>query len=321
MSVDTWRLVWSFSAIVGAVNLTPALCNVPFTAQQACGAGVSTKQLHGLAHAGMVRRVLRGVYVSTDLPDTLILRAKAASLVVSPFGVLCDRSAAWVHGVDTFAYRELEILPPLETFVLRDLPRIRRTGIVGGRRDLAARDVMDVVGIRVTTPLRTALDLGCSLGRRDALAGLDGFMRLHGVTLDDLRFELPRYFRRRGVIQLRHLIAVASPKAESPGESWTRMAMIDVGLPQPELQFEIHHAGRVIYRLDLAYPKHKICVEYDGREFHEAPERRRADAQRREWLRRHGWTVIVVTKDDFDAESVQAWTSEVRHGLALPVNR
>ncbi|MBA2446258.1 MAG: type IV toxin-antitoxin system AbiEi family antitoxin domain-containing protein [Nocardioidaceae bacterium] len=287
----------------------------PFTTQQATLLGVSEKRLAELTRAREIRRVLRGVYVPTGIPDNVKTRATAAALVISPFAVLCDRSAAWLHGVDTFAYQELEILPPLETFVLRGLSRIRRDGVAGGRRDLAARDIVDVHGVRTTTPLRTALDLGCKLRRRDALAALDGFMRLHGLTHEVLRAELPRYFRRRGVIQLRSLIPVADPSSESPGESWTRMAIIDAGLPIPELQFEIVVDGRIIYRLDLAYPRHKVCVEYDGREFHESLARRAADERRRDWLRRHGWHVIVITKADFDSDSIQAWTSEIRLAL------
>ena len=52
------------------------------------------------------------------------------------------------------------------------------------------------------------------------------------------------------------------------------------------------------YRLDLAYPYHRICIEYDGREFHDGPLQQQADERRRAWLRQHGWTVIVVTVDD-----------------------
>lgn len=239
-------------------------------------------------------------------------RAQAAGLILPPHAVICDRTAAWLHGIDVLRYRELEVLPPLDLVVKRSFsPRTRRSWR-NGQRDLADRDVMIIHGLRVTTPLRTTMDLGCKLPRRDALAAVDAFMRVHGLTRRDLEAELPRFRRRRGVVQLRVVIAVASPLAESPAESWMRMCLVDAGLPPPVLQHSIRVDGYEIYRLDLAYPHHRLCIEYDGAEFHETDEQRAADAERREWLRANGWTVIVLTRNDLDSESVDRWTSQVR---------
>ncbi len=287
----------------------------PFTAKQAEAIGISRQRLRQALHDRTVRRVLRGVYQATSIPDTLISRAKAAALVVSPFAVVCDRTAGWLLGVDVFRYRELDILPPLETFVLRDCARIRRSGIRGGERDLSAGDVMTIHGVKVTTPLRTALDLGCLLSRRDALAALDGFMRVHRLTHDDFSASLPRYFRRRGVRQLRGLVALADARAESPGESWMRLEIVDAGLPIPELQWSIKQDGRELFRLDLAYPRARVCVEYDGEEFHDSPDRKDADHKRRDWLRSRGWTVIVVKKGNFTGDAIAIWTNEVRRAI------
>jgi hypothetical protein len=280
-------------------------------------AGMSRRRLEQHLAEGAIRRVLRNVYVAAEVADTIDVRARAARLVMSPFGVLCDRTAAWLWGVDTFEFRELEILPPLECYVLRDRTRPRRTGVQGGVRDLLPRDTVELDGLAVTTPLRTALDLACKLRRREALAALDGFMRHHGITQFEMRRELVRYFRRRGVVQARRLARLADPRAESPGESWTRMEMLDRGLPVPQLQWWVSEAGTPLFRLDMAYPKSKVAVEYDGREFHEDAVRRERDRRRRKWLADHGWTVIVVTKDDFTAEAIDDWVQKVRIALRL----
>ena len=295
--------------------LPPQVPDEPFTWAQAQAAGLTRRQLTELVECGRVRRVLQGVYQPSELPDTVFTRARAAFRVVRPFSVLCDRTAGWLHGVDTFAIRELNCLPPLETYVLRNHCRIRRHGLVGGERDLADGDVIELHGVRVTTPVRTAMDLACRLSRRDALAALDGFMRAHGLTAADLRAELPRYRRRRGVVQLRRLIPLADARSESPGESWTRMAIIDAGLPLPEPQYTVREHGRQIYRLDLAYPDQLVCVEYDGREFHESAASREHDRRRRAWLMRRGWTVIVLDKESFHALAVAQWTEELRQAL------
>jgi hypothetical protein len=238
-------------------------------------------------------------------------------LIKRPFWVLCDRLAAWIHGVDTFEYRELEIFPPLDVLVLRGNNRVRRQGCRGSERDLSPGDITEVRGLTLSTELRTALDLGCSLSRRSALAALDAFMRHREIARADLLAELPRYKGRRGVVQLRELVMLADPRAESPGESWTRLAILDTGIPAPVPQHSIEHGGRELYRLDLAWPHHKVAVEYDGREFHESAAQREYDQRRRSWLRQQGWTVIVVTKDSFTDEALDAWLEELRSALRL----
>jgi hypothetical protein len=289
----------------------------PFTFSQAEQAGINRSRLTELVSERQVRRVLQGVYLRADVPDTINTRAHAALLVIQPFGILCDRTAAWIHGVDTFEHRELEILPPLEVFVLRDRTRVRRHHCCGGERDLGPDDVMSVDSVRLTTPLRTALDLGCKLSRREAIAAMDGFARHCAVTPVTLAAALPRYRRRRGVIQLRQLVPLVDPRAESPGESMTRLTIIDEGLPVPELQYWVRRHDGDAYRLDLAYPLHRVAVEYDGVEFHSSPARRAADERRRAWLREHGWTIIVVTKDDFTREAIARWTRGLREALGL----
>jgi hypothetical protein len=145
---------------------------------------------------------------------------------------------------------------------------------------------------------------------------MDALMRAHGFTTADLQRLLPRYFRRRGVIQLRELVPLVDGRAESPGESWTRIVIIDHGLPVPEPQWWIVIDGVPTYRLDLAYPHAKIVVEYDGEEFHTSDEDKANDDARRDWLRRNGWKVIVVDKSSFTDEAIAAWIAELRGYLA-----
>jgi Transcriptional regulator, AbiEi antitoxin/Protein of unknown function (DUF559) len=293
----------------------------PFTSAEAEKLGISKRRLRELVEQRLIRRVLRGVYQAADVPDTMLNRAKAAALVVSPHAVVCDRTAAWLHGVDVFQFFELDALPRLEQFVLRDHSRVRREQTRGGERDLAPCDIMEIAGVKVTTPLRTALDLGCLLSRSEALAALDAFRRVHGLTREEMSSVLPRYFRRRGVRQLRELLPLADERAESPGESWTRRALVDANLPLPQLQWVIRtSSGRAMYRLDLAYTRARVCIEYDGEEFHTSPAQRRADERRRNWLRAHGWTVIVVTKEDLGSGS-RHWVEDVRHALTAQRTR
>ena len=289
----------------------------PFTTRQAMACEVPTRILRQWVSERDVRRPFRGVYVDSSLPDTVLVRAQALQLVLSPSTLVCGRTAAWLDGVDTFDYRELDVLPPIETCVLPEFTRCRRRECVGKSRDLALSDIENVAGVLKTTAVRTALDLGCELSRRDALAALDSYLRLGKVTKQELKGQLPRYKGRRGVVQLRQLVAIADGRAESPGESWTRLTIVDAGLPVPELQWWVYVHGRPVYRLDLAYPKHRVLVEFDGEEFHDSPEARLADERRRAWLRDHGWTIVVLTKRDFSTDRVGEWTQNLRELLFL----
>lgn len=287
----------------------------PFTTAAARELGIGRKRLDTALREGLIRRVLHGVYLRRDQPDTVETRVACAALVIAPGSVIRDRTAAWVHRIDTLTYAEHDILPPLETCVPRFRAPSDRAGVDGGTRDLSEHDVMTVCGVQVTTPLRTALDLGCHLRRREALAALDQFIRRHEISRDELRREAVRFFRRRGVVQLRRLIPLADSRAESPRESWTRLEIIDAGLPCPEPQHWIDIDGIPTYRLDLAYPRIRVAVEYDGDEFHRTEEQRRHDTERREWLMQHGWVVIVIRNGDFTDPGLQRWLSELRAAL------
>jgi|tagenome__1003787_1003787.scaffolds.fasta_scaffold20589128_1 hypothetical protein len=296
----------------------------PVTYAALRGLGLSRTHIRRAESSGALHRPLHGVYVRGDVRLSTEVRLAAAVLVISPHAVACDRTAAWIWGVDTFQYRELDDVPPLETYVLRGRHRTSRRDHRGGVRDLQPQDWVEVNGVKVTTPLRTALDLGCSLNRREALAAMDALMRCHGFTHRDLRRVLPRYRRRRGVVQLRELIPVVDPRAESPRESWMRLAIHDAGLLAPTSQWWIDVDGVPTYRLDLAYPHARIAVEYDGSEHHTRHEDRARDEQRRTWLRAHGWTVIVIAADAFAPDADDEWLDVLREALRVarrPVRR
>lgn len=294
----------------------------PFTRADLEALGLTLRALRTAIDDHEVRRVVHGVYVAGDAADTIELRVDALSRVVAADQVVCDRTAAWLHGVPILTSPERDFVPPVEVCALRWHARSRRFGVRGRTRDLIARDLLGIGSMWVTTPLRTALDLGCNLHRRDAMAALDQFGRGHGLTQAELAAETGRFRGRRGVIQLRQLIPLMDPRAESVRESWTRLAMRDAGLPTPVPQFWVEIDSVPTYRLDLAYPHHCVAIEYDGHDFHDlTAEQRHRDEERRDWLRRNGWTVIVVRNGDFTGARLDRWLSDVRTALASrPLN-
>jgi hypothetical protein len=276
----------------------PLLLDLPFTAAIAATLGVSHAQLRRLVARGLVRRVCRGVYAVTQAPDDLAFRARALGLVVSPSAVVTDRTAAWLHGVDILPRSALTIPPPVSVFQ-RPGTRSRRDGVASGERMLLPRDVVEVGGLAVTSPLRTALDLGRLLWRFDALGALDQFLRI-GVAADELLAEVERFKGFRGVVQLRFLASLADPRAESLAESALRLHWYDAGLPKPEPQWWVFdERGIALFRLDLALPEVLFAAEYDGTEFHSSDSDRAHDHGRRSWLADcRCWLIEVFVNDD-----------------------
>ena len=294
----------------------PELPDTPFASKDLEALGLTRQRLRRLIREKVVRRLVRGAYARAGLDDTIEMRAKTVAAVMSPHQVVCDRTAAWIHGIDTLTYAEHDIPPPIDTCALRGFEPCTRSGVNGRTRELAPHDIMVIEGVQVTTPLRTALDLGCLLRRREAMAALDAFCRMHGLTIEQLSTEAGRYRRRRGVTQLRELIPVVDPLAESARESWTRLAIHDAGLVAPESQVWIEIDAVPTYRLDLAYRRARVAVEYDGWYDHErTPEQKDHDRARRKWLTDNGWTIIVVRRGDFTAPGLDRWLDELREAL------
>ena len=287
----------------------------PFLRRDAHSLGIDDAQVRRWLRHGEIRRVFRGVYVPSRLEDTLELRAACAGLVLPPHCVFVERSAAWLHGIDLHAPDERFTVPELEVVSFRHKNAVRRAGIYGATRDLTSRDVTHRGNVGLTTPLRTALDLACLRGEPPALAALDAFMRAFAITHEDLERELPRYRRRRGVVQLRRLIPMASPLAESPGESWLRATLLAHGFPNPDLQIEFWDDGRLVARADLGYRHLRIAVEYFGEEFH-GPDDEEHDMARIRWLEERRWHVVVVRKDGFAGPARDAWMNELAREIA-----
>lgn len=288
----------------------------PFRTSDLTTAGLSRHRLADGLASGALRRIVRGVVSAADLPDSMELRAAAVALAVSEHHVVCDRTAAWLHGVDALLYQELEILPPIEVCALRGHDPSARRGVDARTRDLPAGDIMRIGAVRVTTPMRTALDLGCHLRRREAFAALNALVRIHAIPVAELRASARRLRGRRGVRQLRELLHLVDPRVESARESWTLLAIHDAGLSLPEPQVWIDVDGVPTFRLDLAYRRAKVCVEYNGFDAHDASEEQRDyDRRRRAWLEAHGWTVIEVRVGDFTGDALERWLAELRAAL------
>lgn len=158
---------------------------------------------------------------------------------------------------------------------------------------LEPTEVTHWFGIPVTTVVRTVVDLARH-DRRDGIMAADAALRERLVTRSEIDGALQRAAGWPGARQARDLLALATPLAESPLESVTRLALHDDGFPPPTLQARI---GR--YRVDFYWPEYGLVVEADGRAKYTDDElwreKRREHRLRREvrWVERVLWSDVL----------------------------
>lgn len=271
----------------------------PFSLAMAAAEGLSPLNLTRLVDAGLLRRPVRGVYVASQAPDTIDLRAAALSLVVPEDCVVVDRHAGWLHGAEmVLAPGEHLSSRPLTIFRPSGRGRLRNDLSRSGERNLLPSDVTEVHGLRVTTPIRTAWDLGRVRWADEAICGLDVMLRLGVFAKDELVAGVERFRGMRHVTTLRALAPLADGRAESPGESVLRLRWLERGLPAPDLQVEVRIDGVLVAVLDMAHEGLRFAAEYDGAEWHSSPDQRAHDRRRRAVVSGEGWVVTPFVCED-----------------------
>lgn len=290
--------------------------DAPFSARTARAHGLSNGRLGRLVDSGLLVRPVRGVYHAAHLADSLELRVACLREVVPRDAVVTDRTAGWLHGADmVLAPGDHLVIPEVQMFQAPG-HRLRNAITNSGERGLLPRDVIDLGGLRVTTPLRTACDLGRLLQRDAAFAALDAMLRLGAFNADRLLGEVERFRGYRGVRQLRAFAPLADPGSESFGESALRLRWYDAGgLPRPETQVVVVNEGGFLARLDLGVRELRYGAEYDGADFH-GPDRREHDRRRRERLIEAGWMIDVFRREDVFGRSQRA-DLILRHSIRL----
>ncbi len=102
--------------------------------------------------------------------------------------------------------------------------------------------------------------------------------------------------RRAGAAELRAALGRVRTGASSRTETWTRLTLVDAGLPEPLLDVDVFDdVGRFLACVDMAYPRWRIAVEYEGTH-HSSGTQWESDVDRYAGLEAAGWRVIRVTR-------------------------
>lgn len=258
----------------------------PFRGSAAVATGLLTAaELRGPLYVP----VFRDVYVAADRDQDLVCRSHAAHLLLPPQGALAGHSAAALLGADCSPANA-----PAEVIVPRGEVGKRR-GLVVRQDTLAPTETCVVGGFRVTTPFRTAWDLGRRLRLTEAVVALDALTRVGRLEPSALLHGPPG---ARGCRQLRRAVELANPLAESAMETRLRLLLVLAGLPVPVLQYRVVDGrGTVLARVDLAYPAARLAIEYDGTD-HFDDEHSRRDRHRDLQLDDIDWFTMRFTNGD-----------------------
>lgn len=234
------------------------------TARQLARSGLDPRDVDRLVVAGRLVRLRRGVYVDCEAWDGLepfreqpMLRMRAAGMSL--------RSTEYAYSHDSAAI-VLRLGAPDPRTALVHVSRTKvhgdavRAGVKHHLAPYRPEDVIEVDGLRMLGPARTALDMVREHGRAHGLAACDAAMR-HGVTRPELRDSLARMTAWPHSRCMRWCIEHADPLAESYLESLVRDFVLELGIGRPELQLGLSD-GHTTAFADIVVKRH--FFEADG---------------------------------------------------------
>jgi hypothetical protein len=157
-------------------------------------------------------------------------------------------------------------------------PTVRRrsSGIAWHRRALDEADIVEADGVHVTSLEATLIDLSRTESFAAAVVSLDAAVsdpgwrtrwdsRCPRVAREELESRLDGAVGAAGVARARSALRFSDGRAESVGESLSRVQMHAWGLPRPELQATIPCPSGREHRVDFFWPAIGLVGEFDGR--------------------------------------------------------
>lgn len=212
--------------------------------------------------------VRRGVYTERELWDSLTgydeharMRDRAVHLTMRAEHLMSHDSAARALGIPM-------LRPRLE------LSHITREGVGGSRTERGVKhhltrrgilDTVEVAGMTVTGPARTAIDLAREHGPVAGVVACDHVLNrgaASGLDKPDLRAVTATMWCWPGSTAARTAIDLADPGAESVGETLTRLLVGELGFGVSQTQFPVRIGDQVVWT-DLRVGCH--VFEFDGR--------------------------------------------------------
>jgi hypothetical protein len=236
---------------------------------------------------GRLFRVYRGVYSVGRRPITAQEWASAAVLACGSGAALSHGSAMTLWGY----WRRWD--KPYEVTVVGD----RRTKGIRVHRSttLQRRDVTKQLGIRVTTPAQTALDMSPRLSDKALKRVVNNMLHSLWANEDQFAETLARHPRAPGTKRIARLIGLDGTPTRSGWEDEFPIFCQKYGLPAPVM-------GQPLlgYVADALFVEEKVIVELDSREFHMGAIPFEDDRDRDADMLAHSYVTVRVTEERLD---------------------
>jgi hypothetical protein len=224
------------------------------TLAQAVACGLSPDTVRRRARDGRWTRLHPSVYLVGGHRLTGEARVWAAWLWAGERSTVCGPAAAFRHGMLSRPPEVVDVTLPAA------LHRRMRPGVRLHRHDLLPVDRVGFGGLWVTAPPLTALETALALP--DGSTFLDRALQRH-VRFPTLYRAYCRHLGRSGWARARELICASADRADSAAERLLVRILRDGGVTGWVLG---HPFGS--WRIDLAFPLHKVGVEVDGWAWH-----------------------------------------------------
>ena len=258
----------------------------PVLRTEAPALGVSGRTLRGAEF----RTVFAGVVVHATIPDTIVVRSRAAVLLAPEGAIISHFTAArmWGGRVPDNEWTHVSFM--------RDV-RFRVRGIKP-HRYRRRLDIRKRHGLEVTSPEQTFCDMARYLGLVDLVALGDSLVRKKRFSPEHL-VQYAQAWSGQFASEVVTAARLVRSNVDSSPETALRVLMVLAGFPEPEIDIHIDEAdGTTRYRIDMGYKRARLAIEYDGK-WHDTLEQRAKDESRRTELEvEDDWTFVIVTGDD-----------------------
>ncbi|MCR2764781.1 hypothetical protein NQ152_14810 [Microbacterium sp. zg.B48] len=266
-----------------------------FSFAEAIAAGVTPQRLRAADLSAPFHGIRIAVTADQDAPPSLRHQCEVIAPRLRDFQFFSHETALALVGAPLPRWPHR---PGIHVSAHRPAREPRTRGVVGHRLQTRESAVTLVDGLPVEHPVRAWRQAGIAWAIDDLIAAADFLIarRRPLATIDELREEVRTMGDVSGRMLARALREVRAG-AESPEETRLRLVLTRNGLPEPELNWELRDdRGRLIARLDLAYPALRVGVEYDGRVHADDPRQFEADADRWSAIARAGWTHVRILR-------------------------
>ncbi len=278
----------STSAVIERVRRVAERQDGRVTRPQLRALGADDAQIGRWARKGWIVHEHRGVYVLGARQLGRSAQFRSALLTMGDRSTL-SYLAAGAH------WEVLKGAVPIEVTVPAATGRGHRSTIRVHRADLPPEHVTVHKGLRVTTLLRTHLDLAGVLAPARLARMFEQAQVLHHLAPDLLAAEVVCRRGYRGTPALRRLLegAVDPSAVRSVLELRFLKLCEAAGVPRPLVNEPLGP-----WVPDFLWPAQRVVVETDGYAFHRTAAQRRRDAEKDAWLRARGYTIIRLTWAD-----------------------